>query len=397
MSIDSFACHAVRAAVLDGDLDSSAGQLLSLLPKSTQETTLSRLMKLSEAPTGKQLMGSLNAMSIDLTKTTFAKSECNSCLHNSNIANRFCGDVGEFKPNHCLFPLCAQHGAKDPEILSQRTIVPHEKEQSPSAVQDAPDATGHPNPDADSKDIALVPVEGMTVAFDFEKEAQMDLGEPDHTEPDHSDAVPGLQGSPELHAANLDNDANLPPDRPNTGIEEPAQSATSPEPQAMVMNYVDEVRNAWWRNALKVRVADQGTHREFLDFLISCFTAGFKPLSSDHEQSAPDYFYAFAQPDGARHLAPLVASMIDALPLEMVGEFLQVFNVDLTESGSISVKLLAALELDELAHIADELNVPDTDELCNAYQGGSASFAQALVDTVGSKVLSTYIPPSLRP
>ena len=399
MSLDRFACHAVSRAVLNGDLESSAAQVLSLLPRSTQEGTLSKVLKLSHAVTGPQLLQSLQQIAVDLTKTTFAKSACHSCLHNSNIANRYCGESGQLPANHCLFALCAQQGAQDESLLAQRTIAPESM---------ACDDLNHTNEQAalDSIIAEALPPEaipedsndGATAALDFGNEVQMDAGVPDTSEPESSALVTGEQeidiastGAPSelgLEALStaplhLNNDQDL--------------DESSPEPQATVMEYVDEVRNSWWRNALKMRIADNGTHKELLDFLISCFTAGFRPVAPTAEQSAPNYFFNFAQADGQDQLAPIVASMVDALPLDVVGEFLQVFQVDLSKSGSISVKLLTTLSLDELAFIADELNVPNTDDVCDAYDAGSVPFAKAIAASVGDKVLMTYIPPSLRP
>ena len=96
-------------------------------------------------------------------------------------------------------------------------------------------------------------------------------------------------------------------------------------------------------------------------------------------------------------LPKLVQDAIESLPLDVIQAFLVMFGVDLADTGTVSVKLLCAHTLDELATIADELQVPDTDEVCDAYDAGHEAFAQAIFDAVGEKGLIGYIPQSLRP
>ena len=52
MSLDLFACHAVKSALLGGDLDVEAAQVLCLLPKTKQESALRQLKALPEMVTG---------------------------------------------------------------------------------------------------------------------------------------------------------------------------------------------------------------------------------------------------------------------------------------------------------------------------------------------------------
>ena len=62
-----------------------------------------------------------------------------------------------------------------------------------------------------------------------------------------------------------------------------------------------------------------------------------------------------------------------------------------------SAKLLCAHTLEQLVAIADDLQVPDSDALCDAYEEGQESFANAIIVALGTNGLDGYVPPTLRP
>ena len=68
MSIDLYACHAVKSATLQGDLDPDAALVLSMLPQSMQESSLRRLRTLPTLITSSQILTSLESVSLPLSR-----------------------------------------------------------------------------------------------------------------------------------------------------------------------------------------------------------------------------------------------------------------------------------------------------------------------------------------
>ena len=375
MSIDLYACHAVKSATLQGDLDPDAALVLSMLPQSMQESSLRRLRTLPTLITSSQILTSLESVSLPLAKSDFEKSKCKSCLHNTNVANTAIASVGCFKPGLCLFALCAQHRAQDEDLLAKRTLVAESsftetEEQDSQAsllVESSEEIPAHLQASSES---------------DFMSE-DIDAGEPDWS---HDVA-------PSNHSQNDRCDEASSSDEPQPSTDEfcpvdlPAQIPNS---------YIEKVREGWWRSALRNRVSNQGTHKELLDFLAACLIAGYqKPAIG--KASAVEVFLDIASANPDDYLARASAELIDSLPIEIVGAFLRMFNVDLAATGCVSAKLLCAHNLDQLVAIADDLQVPDSDALCDAYEDGQEAFAKAIIVALGANGLDGYVPPTLRP
>lgn len=380
MSIDLFASYAVKQAVLSGDLEPSTAQILSLLPRTIQESSLRRLASIPDAVTAIQLFKSIEHSSIDLADAKFDLSPCVNCLHYTQNASSFTGDVGTFTKNRCLFSLCAQHDAQDQALLDQRTVF----EFSPTGQHDMLAA----QTTADSE-------------FNF-ADVQMDIGEPVFSEDMGSStpseplaSEPAMTDAPHQEMPEQSDESN-PQAQPALAHENEALSAQPPE-TSQPESYIETVRNAWWRNALAHRVADQGSHRELQDFLIACLSAGHQPVQSSESESPVNLFLDIASKKPEELLAKMAADLINTLPLNVVGDFLKMFAVDLTMTGETTISLLSALSLDELVAVADELNIQTTNELMDAYEEGSKSFAHALAWEIGKEKLAIYIPHSLRP
>ena len=375
MSIDLYACHAVKSATLQGDLDPDAALVLSMLPQSMQESSLRRLRTLPTLITSSQILTSLESVSLPLSKTDFEKSKCKSCLHNTNVANTAIASVGCFKPGLCLFALCAQHRAQDEDLLAKRTLVAEssyaevdERESQASLLDETSEEEPAPMQD-DSEH------EFTTDDFDVgEPDTSGDVADSNHSQNDQCDEA---SSSNEPHAATDE----LSP------VDLSAQITDS---------YIEKVREGWWRSALRNRVSNQGTHKELLDFLAACLIAGFqKPVTRN--ASAVEVFLDIASANPEDYLARASAELIDSLPIEIVGAFLRMFNVDLAATGCVSAKLLCAHNLDQLVAIADDLQVPESDALCDAYEDGQEAFAKAIIVALGANGLDGYVPPTLRP
>ncbi|QXW20167.1 hypothetical protein KXJ72_17860 (plasmid) [Comamonas aquatica] len=306
---------------------------------------------------------------VNLSKADFDKSNCRNCLHNSSVANTHLKNHEiELKPHHCLFALCAQHDALDEELLSQRTVVDecdsiHPASESVSVI--------------DEKDLF--------------NNAQMDLGVPDTDDGSFCQAPLSKEaGQTEafepqtVSITGADNSAPI-----------DAHHSESAKPEAKAESYLDVVRNAWWRDALKHRVIEQGTPKETLNFVVACLaTNSVKDVLSGSPEML---FNELCSSDGDNTVASLAAMFVDELTLENVRHFLKSLNVDLTLTGCISKKVLCELTQGELSLIADHFSLPETDELCDAYADGVESFANAIAEAVGMDSLADYIPPSLRP
>lgn len=398
MSLDLFACHAVKAAFLGGDLDSDTAQVLSLLPKSKQESALRQLKALPDLVTGVQLLRSIETQSLDLTKTEFDCSKCKTCLHLSDNANVYIEPIGAFQKGRCLFSLCAQHGAQDEAILNQRTVLSSLSEEPAAgpSLDEAPQRA-HQQESATSPGSELPLTDEPEISA---VQAQFELVEPDVGEADHSDdhydqrvdeltseRVAAAQSSEPMQLAQT---ASVPP---LSQIEAPT-SELPPRPSDPANSYIEQVRNAWWRDALSYRVAESGSNAEMQGFLNACFASGFTIPCRPNESPVTLFLDIVQEKQG--FLPTLVQDAIAALPLEVINAFLIMFGVDLTDTGKVTVKLLSAHTLEALVEIANELNVESTDSICDAYDAGPQAFAKAIFDAVGEEEMAGYIPPSLR-
>ena len=392
MSLDLYACHAVKSALLGGDLEVDAAQVLCLLPKTKQESTLRQLKALPEMVTGLQLLRSIESRSLDLSKAQFKRTNCASCLHYTDNANVHVESIGALQPGKCLFSLCAQHDANDPELLSQRNVI-----QTPTCEFET--STAHADKSVTDDSILASDADQPPSS----EQAQFDLSDPDPGEVDRSDdlydqrhyeqktaaeAVDIEQEPLPMHLAEATTQVEF---TTNVDSEPVACSA----PQAQTPSYIEVVRDKWWRDALGYRVVESGSSAEMQGFLNACFASGYT-MQCRPDDTPVTLFLDIVQ--GKQGFLPkLVQDAIESLPLDVIQAFLVMFGVDLADTGTVSVKLLCAHTLDELATIADELQVPDTDEVCDAYDAGHEAFAQAIFDAVGEKGLIGYIPQSLRP
>lgn len=373
MSLDRFACHAVHAAVLQGDVDADVGLVLSFLPKTMQESAVSQLKLLTSAATPTQVVNAVESKSVNLAKADFDKSRCRNCLHNSSVANSFVNADHEFKPHLCLFALCAQHDALDDTLLNQRTVV-----------EDGIDVgIGEQEAPASVEDEAFL-------------NDQMDIGIPDLVD-EGTCTPPAAQELPFGHEGEHDVTGNPSPTSKTDCTQSETACEAEPTADAPVVqaeSYIDVVRNSWWRSALKTQLLDTNDSKGAQRFLIACLaTQSVKNVLSD---TPAKLFSELLSADGDNTLVSIVELVIDELPLDIVQSFLQEMKVDLTQSGRISLKVLSALDLNELTVVADDFNVPTTVELCDAYDGGAEAFAQAIAQAIGQENLARYVPPSLR-
>lgn len=351
MSLDQFATFEVKQAVINGDLDADSALVLSVLPYSDQRNAVSKLVTIQQAVNCDQLQKSIEMRSVDLSRSTFDKSACASCLHNTQVANERCGT--KFKPNLCTFTLCAQYSAADPQLLAQRTIIATAAEITTVIAADHPLDSPQEVLDAYSDDA--------------------DVGEADHSD----DQFPQLSY---LDAEDAE-EAHAPTDLVK-------QSQSDAE-------YVLYVQNAWWRSALEHHVLS-GRGEDMQDFICSQALAN-RQIQGELGITAVQLLRAFRQPNEAIEvLAQVVKHVVAACSLEDVRSYLSEYCVDLSITGSTSTRLLGSLNLAELEKIADELQVPASDALVVAYSQGSKSFANALYVAVGNEVFESFVVPSLR-
>nr|WP_158386813.1 hypothetical protein [Comamonas testosteroni] len=392
MSIDLFACHAVKSALLEGDLENGAAQVLCLLPQSKQESALRQLKALPEMVTGIQLLRSIDSRALDLSKAQFDRTNCASCLHNTDNASVHVESIGQLQPGKCLFSLCAQHDANDESLLNQRTVLQ-------STLLDS-DVTDGPVP----KSLADDPTMDSNAAQAIGSEqTQLYLSEPDVGEVDSSDELydQRAQGQPmSTEAVETEQDPlHIPSADAATQAASVANAAeelvSQHAPDLLPTSYIDVVKNAWWRDALVYRVAESGSVAEMQGFLNACFASGYT-MQSRPEDTPVTLFLDIVQAKQG-FLPTLVRDAIKSLPLDVIQAFLIMFDVDLSDTGTVSVKLLSAHALDDLETIADELQVPESDAVCDAYDAGPEAFAQAIFDAVGEQGMIGYIPHSLRP
>ena len=343
--------------------------------------------------TGIQLLRSIDSRSLDLSKAQFSRSNCASCLHNTDNANIHVASIGAFQAGKCLFSLCAQHDANDAELLGQRTVIQIANEESEVPVIQAIE------PATNETDLAP----DVDLPSDTEQ-AQFYLGEPDAGEVDTSDDLydqRAYEQATQTEAVDMEPEPlQMPPAEAattddisiaNDAIEDDAR----PAPVNQTPSYIEVVKNAWWRDALVHRVAESGSIAEMQGFLNACFASGYTIQSRPGDTPVTLFLDIVQAKQG--FLPKLVQDAIASLPLDVIHSFLIMFGVNLADTGTVSIKLLCAHTLDELATIADELQVPDTDEVCDAYANGSEAFAHAIFGVVGERGLSGYIPHSIRP
>ena len=395
MSVDLFACHAVKNAALQGDMDMDSALILSLMPKANQESALRQMLQLPELVTPVQLLKSIESRSLDLSKAKFDRSNCKSCLHNTANANAYIGAIGEMSPGRCLYILCAQHDAQDAEILKSRTLVPksHVDEPEPAApVADEQEHSMHSPTPSDERHAEHDEPLAEQAQFDLTS-IHADIGEVDHSDAQYEPQAPA-DYIDEADAPSAS--AQAEPEIQGTSESNPViDTVTEPVKPADTNSYIDQVRNVWWRDALTYRVAHCGTVVEMQSFLLACLATGFK-MESIKGESPVTLFIDLAS--GQVDVLPeMVSQVILQLPLEVVGSFINTFGVDLRESGTVSLKLLQSLSLEELVEIANDLAIDSTDQICDAYDAGNEAFAQAIFNAAGPRRMAEYIPHSLRP
>jgi hypothetical protein len=389
MNLHRFATPSVHHAVLTGDLESDAAIVLSALPMAMQEQALARIKTQSDSPSASQLVSTLDHMSVNLSKAEFDTTPCKSCLHHTDNAKRLLGF--DFKPNHCLYALCAQRDAMAKDLLSRRTVLKAEDlEPSQHAIADeAPQL---------SDDMEMFPDPMMDVGVPVEATGSVELDQAQDPQ-----AI-------EQHTFEVDTAMPL-----SEGIADPVSDgaqasldvAVNDQPQAKLADsdgkeesspsYVELVREKWWRNALKCRLAENASKQDMQSFLLACLGTGHYP-SHPFLQDSPVALFGTINTAGYEDaLGPMVAMLIDEIPLTVVRGFLKLLQVNLLDTGRVTSKLMSHLGIDELGSIADELEVPNTEAICDAYDAGPHEFAEAICSFIGEDRLNSFVPPSLRP
>lgn len=377
MSLDAYGSFELKQAVVEGDIEHPTASVLCALPHELQITAISNLRTIAETPTAEQVLAGVEAVAFDLSKARFDRTPCADCLHNTAIAKVECSVA--FKPDLCLFKDCADAGARNTELLQKRQLNKF------AAIEDN---TLSQLPSAKAEQFELVGVSDgelqsdSTVVLSAETASQP-LVDPEVDEQDlWKDMEPALTHAEELDRADSVRAAD-------ESLDDAFDEVTDRDEQ-----YIETARNAWWRASLKHAILASQDDVLMSDFLCS---ASFVPASESAKSSAVSYFRLLRDERKTMEtLSVLVEQKIEALPLNVVKDFLAELQFDICSIGGSSIRLLAALSLEELEVVADEFEVPSTDALIQAYSQGPEQFAKALHDAIGEDALSCYAPPSLR-
>ena len=161
-----------------------------------------------------------------------------------------------------------------------------------------------------------------------------------------------------------------------------------------------------WRKGLQrfLFESDRGLNR----VLMLCMLAGGWKVSTNFSTTVfgADLDPAQAFKKASNEISPqalteglheIAVDLVSNAPLHQVRDLIVSLDVPLAKYFPMSKDFLNRLTSEQIAEIANELGIEDTEELMTARMIGDAAYAKAMAQAIPDQALQGYFPPVLRP
>jgi hypothetical protein len=367
--VREFAHPSVLASLEKAEISRQHAQLLVVLSSERQEKTLQAILQLQSLPAVQQLAKSIEAKALRLDEMPFSTSatdsQCSNCIHNSTLHPKYFDQ--HIAPGHCTNSACAQNlwekfadGIRD-TMPSKYRVIRIEPVLTGSQISGNTDSVG----EEQFKDCSS----------QCENYGASIIGGPNN----------GLQQCVDVCFDSTCLSAKL---------------------EAMRDEQLQSTKEQLWRKGLQrfMFESDRGLNR----VLMLCMLAGGWKVSTNFSTTVfgADLDPAQAFKKASNEISPqaltdglheIAVDLVSNAPLHQVRDLIVSLDVPLAKYFPMSKDFLKRLTSEQIAEIANELGIEDTEELMTARMIGGAAYAKAMAQAIPDQALQGYFPPVLRP